>query len=406
LRDWGVSRQRYWGCPIPVINCEFCGSLPVPEKDLPVKLPEDVSFDGVGSPIKQMPEFYNCDCPSCGKPAKRETDTFDTFFESSWYFARYACKDNTSGMLDDRAKYWLKNGVDQYVGGVEHAILHLLYARFFNKLMRDEGLLENDEPFKKLLTQGMVLKDGSKMSKSKGNTVDPQEMISKYGADTVRLFILFAAPPTQDLEWSDQGLEGSHRFVQKIFRLVNSFISDTNGAEFSHIDLTGLNAVQKEIRNKVYTTLEKVSDDLDRRHSFNTAIAALMELTNSLVRFDKTDANSLSIKYEAINILLKMLSPITPHICHHLFKELGNTEAIVDSVWPKVDKKALVKDEVEVVVQVNGKLRAKISCGVNLENSELEKLAMQDDNVSRFISDNEIVKIIIVPNKLVNIVVK
>jgi leucyl-tRNA synthetase len=272
--------------------------------------------------------------------------------------------------------------------------------------MRDEGLLENDEPFKKLLTQGMVLKDGSKMSKSKGNTVDPQEMISKYGADTVRLFILFAAPPTQDLEWSDQGLEGSHRFVQKIFRLVNSFISDTNGADFSHIDLTGLNAVQKEIRNKVYTTLEKVSDDLDRRHSFNTAIAALMELTNSLVRFDKTDANSLSIKYEAINILLKMLSPITPHICHHLFKSLGNKEAIVDSVWPKVDKKALVKDEIEVVVQVNGKLRAKISCGVNLENSELEKLAMQDDNVSRFISDNEIVKIIIVPNKLVNIVVR
>jgi leucyl-tRNA synthetase len=309
-------------------------------------------------------------------------------------------------MLDDRAKYWLKNGVDQYVGGVEHAILHLLYARFFNKLMRDEGLLENDEPFKNLLTQGMVLKDGSKMSKSKGNTVDPQEMISKYGADTVRLFILFAAPPTQDLEWSDQGLEGSHRFVQKIFRLVNSFISNTNGADFSHIDLTGLNTVQKEIRNKVYTTLEKVSDDLDRRHSFNTAIAALMELTNSLVRFDKTDANSLSIKYEAINILLKMLSPITPHICHHLFKELGNKEAIVDSVWPKVDKKALVKDEIEVVVQVNGKLRAKISCGVNLENSELEKLAMQDDNVSRFISDNEIVKIIIVPNKLVNIVVK
>jgi leucyl-tRNA synthetase len=378
----------------------------VPEKDLPVILPEDVSFDGVGSPIKQMPEFYNCDCPSCGKPAKRETDTFDTFFESSWYFARYACKDNTSGMLDDRAKYWLKNGVDQYVGGVEHAILHLLYARFFNKLMRDEGLLENDEPFKNLLTQGMVLKDGSKMSKSKGNTVDPQEMISKYGADTVRLFILFAAPPTQDLEWSDQGLEGSHRFVQKIFRLVNSFISDTNGTDFSHIDLTGLNAEQKEIRNKVYTTLEKVSDDLDRRHSFNTAIAALMELTNSLVRFDKTDSNSLSIKYEAINILLKMLSPITPHICHHLFKELGNTEAIVDTFWPKVDKIALVKDEIEVVVQVNGKLRAKISCGVNLENSELEKLAMQDDNVSRFISDNEIVKIIIVPNKLVNIVVK
>jgi len=406
LRDWGVSRQRYWGCPIPVINCEFCGSLPVPEKDLPVILPEDVSFDGVGSPIKQMPEFYNCDCPSCGKPARRETDTFDTFFESSWYFARYACKDNTSGMLDDRAKYWLKNGVDQYVGGVEHAILHLLYARFFNKLMRDEGLLENDEPFKNLLTQGMVLKDGSKMSKSKGNTVDPQEMISKYGADTVRLFILFAAPPTQDLEWSDQGLEGSHRFVQKIFRLVNSFISDANGADFSHIDLTGLNTEQKEIRNKVYTTLEKVSDDLDRRHSFNTAIAALMELTNSLVRFDKTDANSLSIKYEAINILLKMLSPITPHICHHLFKELGNTEAIVDTFWPKVDKRALVKDEIEVVVQVNGKLRAKISCGVNLENSELEKLAMQDDNVSRFISDNEIVKIIIVPNKLVNIVVK
>jgi len=404
LRDWGVSRQRYWGCPIPIVNCKSCGSVAVPEQDLPVTLPEEVAFDGVGSPIKKMPEFYETTCPSCGGKADRETDTFDTFFESSWYFARYACKDNDNAMLDERADYWLKGGVDQYIGGIEHAILHLLYARFFNKLLRDEGLVTNDEPFNNLLTQGMVLKDGAKMSKSKGNTVDPAEMIEKYGADTVRLFILFAAPPTQDLEWSDSGLEGSHRFINKVYRLVNSFIEDCKNNTIGSLD--NLNKEQKDLRYKTHQTLSKITDDMDRRHLFNTVIAALMELSNTLSKFKDISESSMAARQESINILLKTLSPIAPHLCHYLWQELGNTEAIINEPWPTVDESALEQDEVQIIVQVNGKLRAKLMLTANTDKATVETQALADENVAKFTTDKNVVKVIVVPNKLVNIVVK
>ena len=405
LRDWGVSRQRYWGCPIPIINCKLCGSVAVSVADLPVALPEKVSFDGVGSPIKKMPAFYQTTCPKCSGAAQRETDTFDTFFESSWYFARYACFDNDSAMLDERADYWLANGgVDQYIGGIEHAILHLLYARFFNKLLRDEGLIHNDEPFKNLLTQGMVLKDGAKMSKSKGNTVDPSEMIEKYGADTVRLFILFAAPPTQDLEWSYSGLEGAHRFINKIYRLVSNFIEDTKNHPIGKLDK--LNKIQQEIRQKTHQTLAKITDDMARRHSFNTAIAALMELCNALAKFTESNANAMAIKQESIDIILKALSPIAPHLAHHLWQALGHTTAIINQPWPSVDKSALAQDEVQIIVQVNGKLRAKIIAAANTESKALETQALTDINITKFTAAKTITRVIVIPNKLVNIVVK
>ena len=408
LRDWGVSRQRYWGCPIPIVNCPSCGSVAVPEADLPIKLPEDVEFDDAGgSPIKKMPEFYETNCPNCGGKAERETDTFDTFFESSWYFARYASKDNETAMLDDRADYWLANGgVDQYIGGIEHAILHLLYARFFNKLLRDEGLIKYNEPFKNLLTQGMVLKDGAKMSKSKGNTVDPQEMIAKYGADTVRLFILFAAPPTQDLEWSDSGLEGSYRFVNKIYRLVSNFISEAQSHTVASLNIDTLTKAQKDIRQKTHQTLSKITDDMSRRHSFNTAIAALMELSNALAKFTATDEQSMAVRRESIDITIKSLSPITPHICHYLWNALGNEAAIINEAWPKVDETALVQDEVQIVVQVNGKLRAKLMLSADMDKAQVESQALTDENVAKFTEGKNVVKVIVVPNKLVNIVVK
>ncbi len=405
LRDWGVSRQRYWGCPIPIINCSSCGTVAVPEADLPVVLPEEVSFDGVGSPIKKMPEFYQATCPKCGEAAQRETDTFDTFFESSWYFTRYACKDNSDQMLDKRADYWLDNGgVDQYIGGIEHAILHLLYARFFNKLLRDEGLIKNNEPFKNLLTQGMVLKDGAKMSKSKGNTVDPAQMIEKYGADTVRLFILFAAPPTQDLEWIDSGLEGAHRFINKIYRLIRGFIQDHENHAIG--TLNHLNKTQKDIRLKTHQTLRKITDDMSRRYLFNTVIAALMTLNNTLSKFNDTSETSMAIRQESIHILLKTLSPIAPHLCHHLWQELGNTKAIIFEPWPSIDESALIQDEVQIIVQVNGKLRAKLMFGVDADKAQVEAQALVDENITKFTKGKTIVKVIVVPNKLVNIVVK
>ncbi|SFV85159.1 Leucyl-tRNA synthetase [hydrothermal vent metagenome] len=408
LRDWGVSRQRYWGCPIPIVNCPSCGSVAVPEAELPIKLPEDVKFDDAGgSPIKKMPEFYETNCPSCGGKAERETDTFDTFFESSWYFARYASKDNETAMLDGRADYWLANGgVDQYIGGIEHAILHLLYARFFNKLLRDEGLIKYNEPFKNLLTQGMVLKDGAKMSKSKGNTVDPQEMIAKYGADTVRLFILFAAPPTQDLEWSDSGLEGSYRFVNKIYRLVSNFISEAQSHTVASLDIDILTKAQKDMRQKTHQTLSKITDDMSRRHSFNTAIAALMELSNALAKFTATDEQSMAVRRESIDITLKSLSPITPHICHYLWNALGNETVIINETWPGVDNAALVQDEVQIIVQVNGKLRAKLMLSADMDKAQVESQALTDENVAKFTEGKNVVKVIVVPNKLVNIVVK
>mgnify|MGYP000586544423 CR=1 FL=1 len=400
LRDWGVSRQRYWGTPIPIIHCDKCGTVAVPEDQLPVILPEDVEYgDDVGSPIKKMPEFYETSCPQCGGKAERETDTFDTFFESSWYYARFACPD-ADAMLDDRAKYWAP--VDQYIGGIEHAVLHLLYARFFHKLMRDEGLLDSDEPFTNLLTQGMVLKDGSKMSKSKGNTVDPQPLIEKYGADTVRLFILFAAPPEQSLEWNDEGVEGASRFLKRLWKLVATHLADQSSPPV--LKVSELSAEQKNMRRKLHETIAKVSDDVGRRHTFNTAIAAVMELINELARFNDTSGQGAAVVREAIENIVLLLSPIVPHITQQLWNELGHDALLADTAWPVCDESALVRDEIELVVQVNGKLRSKISVAVNADKTSIESLALADDKIVTNIAGKTVRKVIVVPGRLVNIV--
>ena len=404
LRDWGVSRQRYWGCPIPIIHCSECGAVPEDLDKLPVRLPENVSIDGAGSPLKQMSSFVKTKCPNCKGEAQRETDTFDTFFESSWYFARYTCVDQKEAILDERANYWLP--VDQYIGGIEHAILHLLYSRFFTKLLRDEGIVKTSEPFTNLLTQGMVLKDGAKMSKSKGNTVDPQEMISKYGADTARLFILFAAPPTQDLEWSDSGIEGAHRFINKFFRLVTGFIKLKEGVEISKIDDLNLNEEQKSVRQKTHLALKKVGDDFGRRHSFNTAIATMMELNNLVSRYADTSQQGMAVKQEAIEIMVKCLSPVMPHVCHHLWFLLGGKNAAVDSQWPEVDESALIQERVQIIAQVNGKLRAKIMAPLDSDNQAVQEIALSDEKIVKFTMDKQIIKVIVVPNKLINIVIK
>ena len=399
LRDWGVSRQRYWGTPIPIINCEQCGAVPVPEDQLPVVLPEDVDFsETVGSPIKQMPAFYETQCPSCGGKAERETDTFDTFFESSWYYARFSCPD-ADQMLDQRANYWTP--VDQYIGGIEHAVLHLLYARFFHKLMRDEGLIDSDEPFTRLLTQGMVLKDGSKMSKSKGNTVDPQGLIDLYGADTVRLFTMFAAPPDQSLEWADSGVEGAYRFLKRLWKLAVNHLEH----KASPLDVSKLTATQKDLRRKVHETLRKVSDDIGRRYTFNTAIAAVMELMNELARFDDEGDQSIAVMREAIESVVLMLAPIVPHISQQLWYELGHEGLIANAPWPDYDEAALSRDEIELVVQVNGKLRSKIQVPVDASNDTVEAIALQDEKIAQLIADKTIRKIIVVPGRLVNLVV-
>jgi len=400
LRDWGVSRQRYWGTPIPIIHCEQCGTVAVPEDQLPVVLPEDIEYgDDVGSPIKKMPAFYETSCPECGGNATRETDTFDTFFESSWYYARFACPD-AEQMLDERAKYWAP--VDQYIGGIEHAVLHLLYARFFHKLMRDEGLLNSDEPFKNLLTQGMVLKDGSKMSKSKGNTVDPQQLIEKYGADTVRLFILFAAPPDQSLEWNDEGVDGAARFLKRLWKLVVTHVDNENAV--TELDVDTLTAEQKNIRRKLHETIAKVTDDMGRRHTFNTAIAAVMELINELVKSDDGSAQGIAVMHEAIKNIVLLLSPIVPHITQQLWNELGYDELLADVSWPLCDESALVRDELELVVQVNGKLRSKINVAANADNEAIQKLALADEKIMANTEGKTIRKVIVVPGRLVNIV--
>ncbi len=399
LRDWGVSRQRYWGTPIPIIHCHACGTVPVPEDQLPVVLPEDVKYgDDVGSPIKKMPEFYETSCPQCGGKAERETDTFDTFFESSWYYARFTCPD-AAAMLDQRASYWTP--VDQYIGGIEHAVLHLLYARFFHKLMRDEGLLDSDEPFKQLLTQGMVLKDGSKMSKSRGNTVDPQQLIEKYGADTVRLFILFAAPPEQSLEWNDEGVDGASRFLKRLWKLVAAHVADGTGAS---LDVDALNPEQKTLRRKLHETIAKVSDDIGRRHTFNTAIAAVMELMNELAKFDDDSEQGRAVKGEAIETAVLLLSPIVPHITQQLWYELGHDELLADKRWPQCDESALVRDEIELVVQVNGKLRSKINIAATADNQAIEAAALADEKIVANIEGKTVRKVIVVPGRLVNIV--
>ncbi|MCD2449327.1 leucine--tRNA ligase [Methylicorpusculum oleiharenae] len=400
LRDWGVSRQRYWGAPIPVIYCDDCGVVPVPEKDLPVELPRDVVLDGSQSPLVAHPTFSHAACPKCGKDGRRETDTFDTFMESSWYFARFASP-KADKMLDENANYWLP--VDQYIGGIEHAILHLLYSRFFNKLLRDEGLLVNDEPFKKLLTQGMVLKDGSKMSKSKGNTVDPQALIDEYGADTVRLFIMFAAPPEQSLEWSDSGVEGAFRFLRRLWKQVHLHV--THSQAIPALDKESLNSDQKAIRRQVHQTLDKVTDDLGRRYTFNTAIAANMELLNSVSKFSDTSDNGLAIRQEAFEFIVLMLAPIVPHICQHLWQGLGHSGSVITEKWPVSDPSALQQDELEIVVQVNGKLRSKILVSASATREAIEAAALNDEHTLRFIDNKPVKKIIVVPHKLVNIVV-
>ena len=401
LRDWGVSRQRYWGAPIPMINCETCGSVPVPEKDLPVLLPEDIEIDESGSPLGKLAEFYQVDCPRCGASAKRETDTFDTFMESSWYYARFTCRDQGGAILDSRADYWLP--VDQYIGGIEHAILHLLYARFFHKLMRDEGLVNSDEPFAKLLTQGMVLKDGAKMSKSKGNTVDPMSLIERYGADTVRMFTMFASAPDQSLDWSDSGVEGSYRFLKRLWKqlMEHKPISLTN---FGKLELL---SEQKQLRLKAHQTLAKVTDDYDRRQTFNTAIAATMELLNAVSKFSESQYGEFDqlVVQEALEFSVLMLAPIVPHFSHAAWSHLGHDGAAMDARWPMVDSSALEQDSMLIVLQVNGKLRSKMEVPKDIAKSDLEDLALSDEAIKRFTSEGTVRKIIVVPNKLVNIVV-
>ncbi|EEF80605.1 leucine--tRNA ligase [Methylophaga thiooxydans] len=400
LRDWGVSRQRYWGTPIPIINCPECGSVAVPESDLPVRLPEDVIVDGSGSPIKSMPEFYQCKCPECGTDAERETDTFDTFFESSWYYARFTCPDNDKAMLDERADYWLP--VDQYIGGIEHAVLHLLYARFFHKLMRDEGLVSGDEPFKNLLTQGMVLKDGAKMSKSKGNTVDPQALIDQYGADTARLFMMFAAPPEMSLEWSDKAVEGSNRFLRRLWRAV---VEHAEKGSTEKLDTAALSDALLDLRRQTHQTLTKVSDDIGRRHTFNTAIAAVMELMNAITKNADDSPQGRAVMQESLELVVLMLSPITPHICHQLWQTLGHQEAVIDATWPNVDEAALKQDKIELMIQVNGKLRSKVSVAADADQEAVEVLAFADENVQKFTQGKDVRKVILVPGRLLNIVV-
>ena len=421
LRDWGISRQRYWGCPIPIIHCPTCGDVPVPEQDLPVVLPEDVKIDGTGSPLKKMPEWYRTACPDCGGEATRETDTMDTFVDSSWYYARYASHDCATAMLDQRARYWLP--VDQYIGGIEHAILHLLYARFFHKLMRDVGLFGGEaisptlsqeergqsssssgfnEPFANLLTQGMVLKDGAKMSKSKGNTVDPQALIERYGADTARLFMMFAAPPEQSLEWSDAGVEGAFRFLKRLWKAVADHLEKGAVAASRGGDLSG---ELKALRFQLHQTIQKVTDDYGRRHTFNTAIAAVMELMNALGKLDDASPAARGVAQEVLEAAVLLLSPIVPHICHALWGELNPGTSLLDAGWPKADPAALVQDEIELVVQVNGKLRGSISAPKDAGRVAIEKIALNNDQVQKHIGGQTVKKVVVVPGRLVNIVI-
>jgi len=406
LRDWGISRQRYWGAPIPIVYCEKCGTQPVPEKDLPVLLPTDVQLDASGkSPLHTLESFHRTACPCCGSTARRETDTMDTFVESSWYFARYASPRYTEGPLDPAAvDYWLP--VDQYIGGVEHAILHLLYARFFTKVMRDIGLLKIDEPFIKLLTQGMVIKDGSKMSKSKGNVVDPDELVKRYGADTVRLFSLFAAPPERDLEWSDQGVEGAFRFLTRIHRFVHENIDALRAG--SEPDYQELNAASRTLLRKTHQTIRKVTDDIVSSFHFNTAIAAVMELTNTLHALS-TDAakESLSsgILREAVEAVLLLLSPMVPHITEELWQTLGNQTLLADTLWPSFDAEIAREEEITIVLQVNGKVRSRLQVTPDTGAEMLKELALADEKVLKFVKGKNIRKVIAVPGKLINIVV-
>ncbi len=444
LRDWGISRQRYWGCPVPIIHCEKCGEVPVPESDLPVVLPEDVAHVGHGSPLTRMPEFLNTRCPKCGGDAQRETDTLDTFVESSWYYARFACPDNDGAMLDERADYWVP--VDQYVGGIEHAVLHLLYARFFHKLMRDAGLVSSNEPFTNLLTQGMVVaetfyrenngkvtyyapadvemthdskgkvtgaklkSDGKpvevgrveKMSKSKNNGVDPQTMIDRYGADTVRLYMMFTSPPDQKLEWSDAAVEGAFRFLKRLWKLVHAQAQKKKPPK---VNADKLNDDQRELRRKIHETISKVGDDVGRRYTFNTAIAAVMELVNALAKSDDQTPTGRAITQEGLDAVVLLLAPIVPHASHVLWRELGHKSVIIDEQWPVADEAAMERDAIDLVVQVNGKLRGHIQVSKTADRKTIENEALENPNVQRFVEGKSIRKLIVVPGKLVNVVV-
>jgi leucyl-tRNA synthetase len=444
LRDWGVSRQRYWGCPIPIVYCAKCDAVPVPEDQLPVVLPENVKFMGVQSPIKADPEWRKTTCPQCGGPAERETDTFDTFMESSWYYARYTSP-GAATMVDERANYWLP--VDQYIGGIEHAILHLLYFRFYHKLLRDAGLVKSDEPATNMLCQGMVIAetfyreagdgkrewinpadvevkrdekarvtgavlkaDGKpveigpieKMSKSKNNGVDPQTMVDKYGADTVRLFSMFAAPPEKSLEWSEAGVEGMARFLRRLWRDVHAHVS---APDHPQVDAKALNAAQKSMRRQVHETIAKVSDDFGRRYSFNTAIAACMELLNALGKFDDISDQGRAVRHEAFETIVLLLNPITPHVGHALWQGLGHKDPLIARAWPQADPQALVRDAVTLAVQVNGKLRGQIEVAIDAPREQVENAALSNAEVAKYVAGATPKKIVVVPGKIVNIVV-
>lgn len=444
LRDWGISRQRYWGCPIPIIHCEHCGEVPVPDDQLPVKLPEDVVPDGSGNPLAKTPAFYECTCPKCGRPARRETDTMDTFVDSSWYYLRYCCKDNQQAMVDARVDYWMP--VDQYIGGIEHAILHLLYSRFWTRVMRDLGLVKIDEPFRNLLTQGMVLNEiffrkqdsgriiyynpadvevenderGQRvsaslisdrlpvesggigtMSKSKNNGVDPQTLIEHYGADTVRLFTMFAAPPEQTLEWSDAGVEGAYRFLKRLWKLTADHVS---AGPATPLDTGTLTVDQRELRHKIHSTITKVSDDIGRRYTFNTAIAAVMELINALARASGSGTADRALRQEGLETAALLLAPIVPHIGDAIWTALGHEQPIIDARWPEPDPAALAREAMDIVVQVNGKLRGRITVAADADRETLEAAAMADDNVQRFLAGKSVKKVIVVPGRLINIV--
>ncbi|MDY2738061.1 leucine--tRNA ligase [Intestinibacter sp.] len=402
LRDWLLSRQRYWGVPIPVVYCEDCGIVPVNKEDLPILLPTDVEFTGKGeSPLTTSKTFVNTVCPKCGKPATRDVDTMDTFVDSSWYFLRYIDNKNEEKMFDSElVNKWMP--VDQYIGGVEHAIMHLLYARFFTKALKKVGMVDFDEPFKNLLTQGMVLMDGSKMSKSKGNTVSPLEIIDEYGADTARLFVLFAAPPERDLDWSEQGVEGCFRFLNRVYRLVDELKDIVK----SNAEIKASTKEDKAMRYTIHSTLKKVTDDLSEKFGFNTAIAALMELINEMYKYKELDTRNDGIIKEGIETIITILAPFTPHMGEELWEMIGKEGSIFDISWPKFDEKALVKDEVEIVVQVNGKVRAKLSIDADMSKEDMEKAALENEKVKASIEGKNIVKVVAVPKKLVNIVVK
>jgi leucyl-tRNA synthetase len=409
LRDWGVSRQRYWGTPIPFIHCSACGQVPVPEDKLPVKLPESPT---PGKTLEDMPSFYETTCPKCGIPAKRETDTFDTFMESSWYFTRFACSDQDKAILDSRVKYWTP--VDQYIGGVEHAVLHLLYARFFYKVLRDLSLVNGDEPFTRLLTQGMVLKDGTKMSKSKGNTVDPQSLIEHYGADTARFFSIFAAPPEQSLEWSDQGVEGAYRFLKRIWSFAfehQAIITEENIAKKNdsaiEIDWHKASSEQRDLRRKLYQTLKQATFDMNKLQ-INTVASASMKLFNILASIPNASGDTLinnRLIRRGMTLLLRVLSPICPHISAYLYRQLGYGD-ILKVRWPKIINAALKSDTLDIVVQVNGKLRARIQVAADADSNVIERSALANETIQKFIENKTISRVIVVPGKLVNIVVK